>query len=80
MRSGPGRRRAGASARRCSCAPPTSCTPSGRIGDELWAQLARQLDEVRLIELCMLIGHYEMLAMTLNSLGVEPEHPRDRLG
>jgi len=52
----------------------------GRIGDELWAGLARQLDEVRLIELCMLIGHYEMLAMTLNSLGVEPEHPRDRLG
>jgi AhpD family alkylhydroperoxidase len=52
----------------------------GRIGDELWAGLARQLDEVRLIELCMLIGHYEMLAMTLNSLGVEPEHPRNRLG
>jgi alkylhydroperoxidase family enzyme len=52
----------------------------GRIGDELWARLARQLDEVRLIELCMLIGHYEMLAMTLNSLGVEPEHPRNRLG
>jgi AhpD family alkylhydroperoxidase len=52
----------------------------GRIGDALWAQLARQLDEVRLIELCMLIGHYEMLAMTLNSLGVEPEHPRNRLG
>jgi AhpD family alkylhydroperoxidase len=51
----------------------------GRIGDALWGQLAQQLDEVRLIELCMLIGHYEMLAMTLNSLGVEPEHPRDRL-
>jgi len=46
----------------------------GRIGDELWARLAAQLDEVRLIELCLLIGHYEMLAMTLNSLGVEPEH------
>lgn len=52
----------------------------GGIGDELWARLAGQLDEVRLIELCMLIGHYEMLAMTLNSLGVEPEHPRNRLG
>jgi len=51
----------------------------GRIGDELWAGLAAQLDEVRLIELCMLIGHYEMLAMTLSSLGVEPERPRDRL-
>jgi len=35
--------------------------------------LARHLDEVLLIELCMLIGHYEMLAMTLNTLEVEPE-------
>jgi len=52
----------------------------GEIGDELWAELWRQLDEVRLIELCMLIGHYEMLAMTLNTLRVEPEHPSERLG
>jgi AhpD family alkylhydroperoxidase len=44
-----------------------------RIGDELWGELSRQLDDVRLIELCMLIGHYEMLAMTLNSLDVEPD-------
>jgi len=46
-----------------------------RVGDELWAELSRHLDEVRLIELCMLIGHYEMLAMTLNSLQVEPDFP-----
>lgn len=52
----------------------------GRIGDELWGRLADQLDEVRLIELCMLIGHYEMLAMTLNTLRVEPEAPHGRLG
>lgn len=52
----------------------------GRIGDELWARLAAELDEVRLIELCMLIGHYEMLAMTLNTLGVEPEQGAGRLG
>jgi AhpD family alkylhydroperoxidase len=45
----------------------------GRIGEELWQRLSRQLDEVRLIELCMLIGHYEMLAMTLSSLQVEPD-------
>jgi AhpD family alkylhydroperoxidase len=43
------------------------------IGDELWAQLSAQLDEVRLIEFCMLVGHYEMLAMTLSSLRVEPD-------
>ena len=53
---------------------------SGRIGDELWAPLAEQLDQVRLIELCMLIGHYEMLAMTLNSLRVQPEPAAERLG
>jgi len=47
----------------------------GKIGDELWAQLSAHLDEVRLIELCMLIGHYEMLAMTLNTLRVEPDFP-----
>jgi AhpD family alkylhydroperoxidase len=45
----------------------------GRIGDECWADLAAELDEVLLIELCMLIGHYEMLAMTLASLRVQPE-------
>lgn len=47
----------------------------GEIGDELWGRLARELDEVRLIELCVLIGHYEMLAMTLNTLRVEPDFP-----
>jgi AhpD family alkylhydroperoxidase len=45
----------------------------GRIGADVWSELAREYDEVLLIELCMLIGHYEMLAMTLNTLEVEPE-------
>jgi len=40
-----------------------------------WRQLSSGLDEREVIELCMLVGHYEMLAMTLNSLGVEPEPP-----
>ena len=53
---------------------------AGEIGDELWADLAAELDERLLIELCMLIGHYEMLAMTLNTLRVQPEAPPDRLG
>jgi alkylhydroperoxidase family enzyme len=44
-----------------------------RIGDELWGRLASQLDEVELIELCVLTGHYVMLAMTLNALAVEPD-------
>jgi AhpD family alkylhydroperoxidase len=53
----------------------------GEIGDELWARLSAELDEVRLIELCMLVGHYEMLAMTLNTLRVAPDfEPREGTG
>ena len=45
------------------------------IGDELWAALAAEYAETQLIELCLLTGHYIMLAMTLNALGValDPE-------
>ena len=43
------------------------------ISDELWGELRPLLNDQELIELCMLIGHYEMLAMTLNALSVEPE-------
>ena len=45
------------------------------IGDELWGELAGMLSEDELIELCMLVGHYAMLAMTLNALRVEPDPP-----
>jgi AhpD family alkylhydroperoxidase len=44
-----------------------------RIGPEVWNGLARHLDEVELIELCLLAGHYGMLAGALNSLEVEPD-------
>jgi AhpD family alkylhydroperoxidase len=50
----------------------------GRIGDELWVQLRGHLTEVELIELCMLVGHYEMLAMTLRSLEIEPDPMPDQ--
>lgn len=46
---------------------------SRTITDATWPPLAAELGERELIELCMLVGHYEMLAMTLNSLGVEAE-------
>jgi alkylhydroperoxidase family enzyme len=48
------------------------------ISDGLWAELRPRLSDVELIELCMLVGHYEMLAMTLNSLGVAPDRLPDR--
>ena len=50
----------------------------GRIADETWAGLAGTYDDRLLIEICMLVGHYEMIAMTLNSLGVQPEPPGQR--
>ena len=43
------------------------------ISSELWVQLRVLLSDTELIELCMLIGHYEMLAMTLNTLRVAPD-------
>lgn len=47
---------------------------SGKVvGDSTWRHLVTELDEHELIELCMVVGHYEMLAMVLNSLGVQPE-------
>jgi alkylhydroperoxidase family enzyme len=61
--------------RRLLLAAVGECHSEGRIGDATWAGLAAELDEPLLIELCMLIGHYEMLAMTLNTLEVEPELP-----
>ena len=44
-----------------------------RISDATWAALAARFDEQQLIELCMVVGQYHLVAMTLNSLGVERE-------
>lgn len=49
------------------------------IGDATWGRLESALDDLELIELCMVVGQYEMLAMTLNSLGVRPEPSALRL-
>src|SRR5205807_1946419 len=43
------------------------------IGDDTWSVLAAHLDERQLIEVPMLIGHYHLVAFTLNSLGVRRE-------
>jgi len=51
----------------------------GAIGEETWSVLAAELDDRLLIELCLLIGHYEMLAMTLNSLRVQLDPPSKRI-
>ena len=43
------------------------------ISDATWAELASRYDEQQLIEVCMVVGQYHLVAFTLNSLGVEPE-------
>jgi len=48
------------------------------ISDALWSDLSTEFDDTELIELCMLIGHYEMLAMTIASLRVQPDEFRSR--
>ena len=45
----------------------------GRISDGTWAALADEYEYPQLIEVCMLVGQYHMVAFTLNSLGIELE-------
>ena len=48
------------------------------LSDSTWLALRAELDDTEVIELCMLVGHYEMLAMTLNTLRVPCDRPRDK--
>lgn len=41
------------------------------ISDHTWAALAARFDTEQLIEIPMLVGHYHLVAMTLNTLGVQ---------
>jgi 4-carboxymuconolactone decarboxylase len=45
----------------------------GTVTDATWTELATRFGERELIELVMLIGHYHMVAFTLNSLRVQSE-------
>jgi alkylhydroperoxidase family enzyme len=49
-----------------------------RLSHELWERLRPGYDDAQLIEICMLVGHYEMLAMTINSLEIQPDRPPTR--
>jgi AhpD family alkylhydroperoxidase len=49
---------------------------SGDLSDPTWSELRAHLDEKETIELLMLAGHYEMLAVVLNTLRVQPDQPR----
>lgn len=45
----------------------------GCIADDTWAALADRYDDRQLVEVPMLVGHYHLVAFTLNSLGVQRE-------
>lgn len=51
-----------------------------RISDATWQALATRYDERQLIEVPMVVGHYHMVAFTLNSLGVQLEEGVDGFG
>jgi hypothetical protein len=50
-----------------------------RVSDATWEGLSARYDAQQLIELPMLVGHYHLVAMTLNSLGVEFERDYEDL-
>jgi AhpD family alkylhydroperoxidase len=49
---------------------------NGDLDDEAWSALRRHLDQREAIELCMLAGHYEMLATVIAALRIQPDAPR----
>ena len=72
VRSGPDAEVGRRSTPRC-CAPPTSSTPTAASATPPGRRWPSGYDEKQLIELCMLVGQYHLVAFTLNSLGVEIE-------
>jgi alkylhydroperoxidase family enzyme len=44
-----------------------------RIDDGTWAELAGAYGPAQLVEICMVVGQYHLVAFTLNSLGVQLE-------
>jgi alkylhydroperoxidase family enzyme len=48
---------------------------SRAISEPTWVSLSALLSPEELLEVCLLVGHYEMLAMTLNSARVAPDPP-----
>jgi AhpD family alkylhydroperoxidase len=46
------------------------------LADGTWAELRASYDERTVIEILLLVGHYDMLATTLRTLRLEPDAPR----
>lgn len=48
------------------------------LDDATWASLRAHLTEPECVELCMLAGHYDMLATVIAALRIQPDRPRRR--
>jgi AhpD family alkylhydroperoxidase len=48
------------------------------LDDATWSSLRSHLNEREAIELCMLVGHYEMLATVIAALRIQPDRSRAR--
>jgi AhpD family alkylhydroperoxidase len=46
------------------------------LDDATWASLREHLDEPETVELCMLAGHYELLATVIATLRIQPDERR----
>lgn len=49
------------------------------LDEPTWDTLRTYLDDARCIELCLLVGHYDMLATTIAALRIQPDQPRPLL-
>ncbi|MDF9715391.1 carboxymuconolactone decarboxylase family protein [Nocardioides sp. ChNu-153] len=48
------------------------------LDDETWAAVQAELGDRCAVELLLLVGHYDMLALVLHALRVQPDAPRRR--
>lgn len=48
------------------------------LDDATWSDLQIHLDDSESIELCLLVGHYEMLATAISTLRIQTDLPRPR--
>ena len=48
------------------------------IDDETWRSLREHLREAQVVELCLLVGHYDMLATTIATLGIATDFDPSR--
>jgi 4-carboxymuconolactone decarboxylase len=51
---------------------------TARLSDRTWLRLAAYSDK-QLIEICMVVGHYQLTAGVINSLGVQADRMFDRV-